>query len=126
MSATLRNFDNFSFEGMTNVFRFARKLFLAMGSNSKLQRELVQQLLGPTTDRAGLIRRSSLTKSRKVWEASADFFRHLLNTKVKLIKSVICKELKPKCYEFTRNYTLHKCQKTRFVQKLKFLLNPVF
>jgi hypothetical protein len=84
LSATLRNFDSFSFEGMSNVLRFVRKLFNSVSCNHKLQREIVQQLLGPTV-KAGLVRRSAMTRSPKVWEASADFFRHLLNSKVNII-----------------------------------------
>ena len=83
LSATLRHFDSFSFEGMTNVLRFVRKLFASVSSNPKLQREIVQQLLGQTI-KSGLVIRSALTRSPKVWEASADFFRHLLNSKVKI------------------------------------------
>jgi hypothetical protein len=81
LRSTLRHFNNFSFDGLSNVFRFARKIFEATTSNQKLQREVVETLLGQTTE-SGLVRRSASTRSRKVWEAATDLFRHLLNSKV--------------------------------------------
>jgi len=81
MAAIFVNFDNFSHEGIINVFGFAKKIFTATASNQKLQREVVQKLIGPTSE-VDLVKRSALTKSEKMAEAAADLFRHLLNSKV--------------------------------------------
>ena len=92
LTSTLRLFDSFSFAGVVNVLQFARKVFDATASNQKLQREVVQTLLGSTNE-SGLARRSASTRSPKVWEASADLFRHLLNSRVSL-GSVWLRQLK--------------------------------
>ena len=76
MSSILKNFDNFSHEGIVNVFGFAKKIFT-------LQQEVVQRLIG-TASEVDLVRMSALTKSEKVMEAAADLFKLLLNSKVRL------------------------------------------
>lgn len=83
MSSILKNFDNFSHEGIVNVFGFAKKIFTATASNQTLQQEVVQRLIG-TASEVDLVRMSALTKSEKVMEAAADLFKLLLNSKVRL------------------------------------------
>jgi hypothetical protein len=80
LTSTLAHFDRFSFDGLHNVLAFAKKLFLATASNAKMQREIVKRLLDSTS--SGLVRRCALTGSPKIWEASTDMFRTLLNSKV--------------------------------------------